>query len=62
MNQLKPDERLAYIHKLIEDSGCNAVVSYFIEELATNVKFKHFDDKCYWLEVKEQLDKIKRND
>lgn len=62
MKGLKPDERLAYINKLVRESGCDSVVSYFIEELATNIKFKHFDDKCYWLEVKEQLNKTRKYD
>ncbi len=53
INNLKPDERLAYIEDLAKTGGAKAVIKYFVKELSSNVRFKHFDDKCYWINVEE---------
>lgn len=61
-NMLKPDERLNHILSISESGGTEAVIKYFITELSHNVRFKHFDDKCYWINVEEVLNENKKHD
>lgn len=56
---LKPDERLSYIEDLASSSGVESVIEYFVKELSSNIRFKHFDDKCYWINVEEVLNSKK---
>jgi hypothetical protein len=55
-NPYTPQEKAALIATFSQDIF---IVDYFLNEICDKFRFKNFDDKAYWLDVRAEWNKIK---
>jgi hypothetical protein len=58
-NKYNPEEKAALIATFSQDTF---IVDYLLDEICDKIRFKNFDDRAYWLDVRAEWDKIKEND
>lgn len=58
-NSYTPDEKAALLKTFSQDTF---IVDYFLTEICEKFRFKNFDDRAYWLDVRAEWNKIKQDD
>jgi hypothetical protein len=55
-NKFTPQEQAAFLMQFSQDTF---IVDYFLNQICEKFKFERFDDKAYWLDVRDEWQRLK---
>ncbi len=58
-NIFTPSEQAAFLAHFSQDTF---IVEYFLDKICDKFTFKRFDDKAYWLDVRDEWQRLKANE
>lgn len=58
-NNFTPSEQALFLAQFSEDTF---IVEYFLNKICDKFKFERFDDKAYWLDVRDEWRKLKTDE
>lgn len=62
MNIINNANPLETAEMLSRSSECPIIIDFFLHKLCEDIELKRFDDKCYWLDVREEWERLKMYD
>lgn len=62
MKNVTPIANAQLIKELIEVATPKQVADFFLTRITTDIEFKKFDDKAWWIDSQIEWERITRND